>query len=146
MDMEQIITLINVVSKSSLSSFTLEEGNMKLSLEANRGVTFAEAPVKVNSSVVVNNNEEVNIVTEKPGKLITSPLVGTFYEAQAEGGKPYVQVGDTVKKGQIIGIVEAMKLMNHIESEYDGVVDEVLVSNEQMVEYGQPLIRIIENK
>lgn len=146
MDMEQIITLINVVSKSSLSSFTLEEGNMKLSLEANRGVTFAETPVKVNSSVVVNNNEEVNIVTEKPGKLITSPLVGTFYEAQAEGGKPYVQVGDTVKKGQIIGIVEAMKLMNHIESEYDGVVDEVLVSNEQMVEYGQPLIRIIENK
>lgn len=144
MDIDQIITLINTVSKSSLSSFTLEEGDMKLSLEANRGVTFADAPVKVSSSVVVNNNEEITIVAEKPGELITSPLVGTFYEAQAEGSKPFVQAGDTVKKGQVIGIVEAMKLMNQIESEYDGVVDEILVSNEQMVEYGQPLIRIIE--
>lgn len=143
MDMDQIITLINTVSKSNLSSFTLEDGNIKLSLEANKSVTFAETPMKVNSSVVLNN-EEVTVIAQKPGKLITSPLVGTFYEAQSEDATPYVQVGDTVKQGQVIGIVEAMKLMNHIESEYDGVVEEILVSNEQVVEYGQPLIRIAE--
>ncbi|MDO4322881.1 MAG: biotin/lipoyl-containing protein [Lachnospiraceae bacterium] len=76
--------------------------------------------------------------------IIASPMVGTFYEASAEGEDPFVQVGDTVKKGQIVGIIEAMKLMNEIESEYDGVVEEILAVNEQMVEYGQPLIRIRE--
>ena len=71
-------------------------------------------------------------------------MVGTFYTASAEGEEPFVRVGDKVKKGQVIGIVEAMKLMNEIESEYDGIVEAVLAANEQMVEYGQPLIRIRE--
>lgn len=141
MDMEQIITLINAVSQSSLSSFTLEEGDVKLSLKAEKEVVSLDAPVKTAPGFQCNNEEDK--ITEKPGKLVESPLVGTFYEAQTEGAKPYVQVGDTVKKGQVIGIVEAMKLMNHIESEYEGIVDEIFVSNEQMVEYGQPLIRVI---
>lgn len=140
MDIEQIITLINTVSKSSLSSFTLEEGDMKLSLEVNRGVTVTEAPVKVTSSAKLLAQEE--IIIEKEGLTINSPLVGTFYVASSADADPYVAVGDTVKKGQVIGIVEAMKLMNYVESDYDGVVTEILVSNEQMVEYGQPLIRI----
>jgi len=140
MDIEQIITLINTVSKSSLSSFTLEEGDMKLSLEVNRGVTVTEAPVKVTSSATLLAQEE--IILEKEGFTIHSPLVGTFYVASSTDADPYVAVGDTVKKGQVIGIVEAMKLMNYVESDYDGVVTEILVSNEQMVEYGQPLIRI----
>lgn len=140
MDIEQIITLINTVSKSSLSSFTLEEGDMKLSLEVNRGVTVTEAPVKVTSSATLLAQEE--IIIEKEGLTINSPLVGTFYVASSTDADPYVAVGDTVKKGQVIGIVEAMKLMNYVESDYDGVVTEILVSNEQMVEYGQPLIRI----
>ena len=76
--------------------------------------------------------------------IISSPMVGTFYTASAEGEEPFVRVGDKVKKGQVIGIVEAMKLMNEIESEYDGIVEAVLAANEQMVEYGQPLIRIRE--
>lgn len=140
MDIEQIITLINTVSKSPLSSFTLEEGDMKLSLEVNRGVTVTEAPVKVTSSATLLAQEE--IIIEKEGLTINSPLVGTFYVASSTDADPYVAVGDTVKKGQVIGIVEAMKLMNYVESDYDGVVTEILVSNEQMVEYGQPLIRI----
>lgn len=82
--------------------------------------------------------------TPDAGKIISSPMVGTFYTASAEGEEPFVRVGDKVKKGQVIGIVEAMKLMNEIESEYDGIVEEVLAANEQMVEYGQPLIRIRE--
>lgn len=75
-------------------------------------------------------------------KVITSPLVGTFYNASSPDAAPFVQAGDTVKKGQVLGIIEAMKLMNEIESEYDGVVEAVLVNNEEVVEYGQPLFRI----
>ena len=73
---------------------------------------------------------------------MTSPLVGTFYAAPSPEAEPYVKVGDTVKKGQVLGLIEAMKLMNEIESEYDGVVEAILVENEEVVEYGQPLFRI----
>lgn len=75
-------------------------------------------------------------------KVVTSPLVGTFYCAPSPEAEPFVQVGDTVKKGQVLGIIEAMKLMNEIESEYDGVVEAILVENENVVEFGQPLFRI----
>ena len=79
---------------------------------------------------------------EQEGFLVKSPLVGTFYAAPAEDAAPYVAVGDTVKKGQTVAIVEAMKLMNDIESDFDGTVAEILVENGEMVEYGQPLFRI----
>lgn len=141
MNIDQIITLINTVSKSSLSSFTLEEGNMKLSLEANRGVSFSQSPVQVTSSV--SHQQEPAEESLEVGDIINSPLVGTFYAAASEDADPYVKVGDTINKGQVIGIVEAMKLMNHVESEYSGVVSEILVQNSEMVEYGQPLIRVI---
>ena len=76
------------------------------------------------------------------GQVVKSPLVGTFYTAPSEDADPFVQVGDQVKSGQTLAIVEAMKLMNEIESEYTGEIKEVLVENGQMVEYGQPLFRI----
>lgn len=76
------------------------------------------------------------------GNKVESPLVGTFYAAPAPDKEPFVKKGDTVKKGQVIGIVEAMKLMNEIECEYDGVVVDILVENGDMVEYGQPLFMI----
>lgn len=74
--------------------------------------------------------------------VVVSPLVGTFYSAASPDGEAFVKTGDHVKKGQILGIIEAMKLMNEIESEFDGVVEAVLVNNEDVVEYGQPLFRI----
>ena len=73
---------------------------------------------------------------------VNSPLVGVFYSSASPEADAYVAIGDRVKKGQVIGIVEAMKLMNEIESEFDGVVTEILVENEENVEYGQPLFRI----
>ena len=87
-------------------------------------------------------SQAVEAVGEKGGNLVKSPLVGTFYAAPSEDAEPFIKVGDTVKKGQTLAIVEAMKLMNEIESEFDGVVTEILVENEENVEYGQPLFRI----
>jgi len=79
---------------------------------------------------------------EERGVLVRSPIVGTFYRSASPDGPNYVEIGDVVKKGQILCIVEAMKLMNEIESESDGKILEVLVENARPVEYGQPLFRI----
>lgn len=76
------------------------------------------------------------------GEYITSPMVGTFYSSPNEGAEPFISVGDTVKKGQVIGIVEAMKLMNEIESPYDGVVEKILVENKAMVGFGDELVLV----
>ena len=76
------------------------------------------------------------------GNIIKSRLVGTFYAAPSEGAQAYVKVGDNVKKGQTLAIIEAMKLMNEIESEFDGNIVEIYVENGQAVEYGQPLFKV----
>ena len=76
------------------------------------------------------------------GNVVKSPLVGTFYAAPAEDAAPFVKVGDSVKEGQVLAIVEAMKLMNEIESDFSGTVTEILVENGQAVEFGQPLFVI----
>ena len=88
--------------------------------------------------------ESVNAVNDEvqTGSVVKSPLVGTYYAASSPENPPFVKVGDKVSKGQILGIVEAMKLMNEIESEFDGTVKEILVENEQMVEFGQPMFVI----
>ena len=77
--------------------------------------------------------------TKVAGHTVTSPLVGTFYSAPSPDSPSFVNVGDRVKKGQVIGIIEAMKLMNELESDFDGVIKEILVKDEDVVEYGQPL-------
>ena len=88
--------------------------------------------------------ESVNAVNDEvqAGSVVKSPLVGTYYAASSPENPPFVKVGDKVSKGQVLGIVEAMKLMNEIESEFDGTVKEILVENEQMVEFGQPMFVI----
>ncbi len=156
MEFEQLIKLIETMSASGLTSFQYEEKGVKIKLgrEAQSVlpvVNAAGADVQsIQSTTVVQNQETQNTVTAEAsaggtkadGKMILSPLVGTFYVAPAEDADPFVVVGDTVKKGQTLAIVEAMKLMNEIESEYDGVIEEVLVENGQPVEYNQPLFRL----
>jgi acetyl-CoA carboxylase biotin carboxyl carrier protein len=141
MEMENIIKLIQTVSESSLTSFKYTEGDSSLSLEINRNPVYPQAPeIQVNTVVTGGKKEEEN---PNAGKLtVTSPMVGTFYAAKSDGSDPYITVGDIIKKGQIIGIVEAMKLMNEIESAYDGVVEAILVKNKDMIEYGQALVRV----
>lgn len=93
-------------------------------------------PQEQNSMVAVESKEEGDY------KLIKSPMVGTFYASSAPDKEPFVKVGDKIHKGQVVCIVEAMKLMNEIESEFDGEVVEICVNNEDVVEYGTPLIKI----
>lgn len=140
MEIKDIITLIRAVSESNLSEFVYKEGDTKLSFQVNKGVGLDTAVVvtKPQVTVVETTSEEAVDACN----IITSPMVGTFYSASGEDAKPYIEVGDTIKKGQVIGIVEAMKLMNEIESPYDGVVEEILVSNREMVGFEQSLVRV----
>ena len=156
MDIEQMIRLVNTVSASNLTEFSYEESGMTVRLAKKQGktviyqntgsseqsplVTAAVSPQISVPSQEMAAAEETALSAE--GKMITSPLVGVFYAAPAEDADAFVQVGDTIKKGQVLAIVEAMKLMNEIESDYDGTIAEILVENGQPVEYGQPLFRI----
>ena len=167
MEIKDIVTLIEAVSKNNLTSFVLEENGTKLSLKREKEretvVTAVPAPgfAPVSAAPMMSqpaaafqvsgaseasgaetpagNAESGDIAS---GNTVSSPLVVTFYASPSPDAEPFVKTGDRVKKGQVLGIIEAMKLMNEIESEYDGVVEAVLVNNEEVVEYGQPLFRI----
>lgn len=158
MEFEQLLQLIQAVSDSELTGFKYEADGVSLNLkkEKERIVTALSGQMMdVNAAVMsaqnagiaqaVNTGESLseNNDQQEQSQLIKSPLVGTFYAAPAEDAAPFVAVGDTVTKGQTVAIVEAMKLMNDIESDFDGTVAEILVENGEMVEYGQPLFRIV---
>ena len=102
----------------------------------------APAGAPVNAPAGAEAPAEVSAEGELKGNVVKSPLVGTFYAAPAEDADPFVKVGDSVKEGQVLAIVEAMKLMNEIESDFTGTVTEILVENGQAVEFGQPLFVI----
>ena len=106
------------------------------------GALAAGGAAQETDNAVANTGAAAKTAPINSDKIVVSPLVGTFYSSSSPEAESFVKVGDTVKKGQVLGIVEAMKLMNEIESEYDGVVEEVMVGNEEVVEYGQPLFRI----
>lgn len=153
MEFKNLLELIKAVSDSELTGLKYEEKGVKIQLTKTLGevqVVHASAapaqaaqPIEVTAAVSPAEVQPVEApVQELTGKLVNSPLVGTFYTASSEDAPPFVSVGDTVKKGQTLAIVEAMKLMNEIESEFDGTITEVLVENGQGVEYGQPLFRI----
>lgn len=150
MEFEQLITLITAVSDSELTRFSYEENGTVIQMRKEKeqklvtvnGVS-QDIPVlmeqSAGQSVGQNTGKETETVS---GNIVSSPLVGTFYASSSPEAEPFVKVGDSVKKGQVLGIVEAMKLMNEIESEYDGIVKQILVSNEDVIEYGQPMFVI----
>lgn len=165
MDIDKIMQLIDKVDASGISSLTVEEGCLKINIEKSTGQTIARegdciclgpaaaaAPLKetgmvsADSDIILSgqrlqNTQNVH-TSEKDGIDITAPLVGVFYSAPGPEDEPFVKVGDHVSVGQVIGIIEAMKLMNEIESDVDGIVTEILVDNQQSVEYGQSLLKI----
>lgn len=167
MKVEQVLELVKAVSDSELTEFKYEEDGVKLSLKktsdrivqvqapaapaaapviAPAVMPAAPAPVPAAAPVSAPAGAEAPAAAsaegEIKGNVVKSPLVGTFYAAPAEDADPFVKVGDSVKEGQVLAIVEAMKLMNEIESDFTGTVTEILVENGQAVEYGQPLFVI----
>ena len=161
LDHEDLNRLIEKISKSDIQEFLLEGEDFKLEIKRN---LFDQNQVTKNlvsndsydSQTITNQksiNDNVSIVNEPetpqvapPGRSdlteITSPMVGTFYRAAAPGEEPFVEVGNNIKVGQTICILEAMKLMNEIESEFNAEIVEILVENGTPVEFGQVLMRV----
>lgn len=158
MEFENLLSLIKAVSESELTGLKYEENEVKIHLTKKQDqvhvvaagqAAIAEAPVggpmaaPAQSTAVQKEEPEAAAASvQTNGKIVESPLVGTFYTAPSEEAEAFVSVGDTVKKGQTLAIVEAMKLMNEIESDYDGTIVEIYVENGQAVDYGQPLFCI----
>ena len=142
MELEQLLKLIDAMSNSALNSLKYEEKGVKISLQKEVSGKASVVRTECVKEEIPEVKSEVKI-EEGEGNIIKSPLVGTFYVAPSEDAASFVQVGDRVEKGQTLAIVEAMKLMNEIESEYAGEIREVFVKNGEMVEYGQPLFRVM---
>mgnify|MGYP002529529746 CR=1 FL=1 len=148
MEMEKMIELIDAVSKSDLTGFKYEEEGIKLHLSKKENTCYVTENLSAPVNAVTTSAAEIKKAAEGDqisgtsaeeipvGNVVESPLVGTFYAAPAEDAESFVKVGDRVEKGQTLGIVEAMKLMNEIESDYSGTVAEILVNNQEGVEYG----------
>ena len=147
MDLKAIEGLVKIIEESSLTEFTYKDEEVKITMSklehppvvaAGMPVPPMQMGVPAAGDVAVTVEES----TEDDTFFITSPIVGTFYSAPAPDVPAFVKVGDHVKNGQTVCILEAMKLMNEIQSEFDCEIEAVLVSNEQKVEYGQPLFRV----
>jgi len=155
MDFDEITKILDMMREHELSEFELERENFKIRLRkhgAGQWVAAAPAPVvhtapaipgaapggsaPAGAPVFAAADEEMELA------VVKSPIVGTFYRASEPGAKPYAEVGDTVKKGQVLCIIEAMKLMNEINAEIDGEVVKVYVENGHAVQYGERLFAI----
>ena len=147
MDLRKLKTLIELVETSGIAELEIQEGEERVritrALAPQPHTLMMHAPTAPPPAAVAAAPAAVAPVpapVEEPsGHVVKSPMVGTFYRAGSPGGKPFVEVGDPVKEGDTLCIVEAMKLMNEIEADASGVVKAVLVENGQPVEFGQPL-------
>ena len=144
MDLKKIEGLVKIVENSSLTEFSIKDGDTEITMSKlthppviAAGVPAAPMAAAPQPAPVEEKAEEADDF-----ELILAPIVGTFYSAAAPDVPAYVKVGDHVKSGQTVCILEAMKLMNEIQADYDCEIEAVLVSNEQKVEYGQPLFRV----
>jgi acetyl-CoA carboxylase biotin carboxyl carrier protein len=155
MDLRKLKTLIDLVSESGISELEVTEGEGKVRIVKNAAPVYMAAPQQFapqaapfapQAGGIADAGASAGAVSPAPvavqGHVVTSPMVGSFYRAPSPGADPFVQVGDTVKEGQTLCIIEAMKLLNEIEADKSGVVKEILVENGQAVEYGQPLFVI----
>ncbi|WP_434793465.1 Biotin carboxyl carrier protein of acetyl-CoA carboxylase [Terrisporobacter petrolearius] len=140
MDFKEILELIEAIDKSALTKFSFEEGDTKIKIEKNREETICTKPVTQNE--VLQIKEEVERIESDNFEYIKSPLIGTFYNSPSLEEEPYIAVGDKVSKNQVIGIIEVMKVMNEVKCNYDGIVEDILINNNDTVEYGQSLIKI----
>ena len=143
MEYEQIKQLIEDIGNSKLTAIDIEfPDGIKIKMEKK------EEPRVIVQKEEVTTQQEPSKIEEKPkkqeiGNIVRSPMVGTFYIKPSPTSKPYVELGSAIKKGNVLCIIEAMKLMNEIESEFDGKIEEIYVKDGETVEYGKPLFRIV---
>jgi acetyl-CoA carboxylase biotin carboxyl carrier protein len=153
MKYEEIKKLMDDMGNSKIDNLDIEfPDGIKISMSKNNNVVNSvtrtnevmvqDVPVNTTMNVQVAEIETTSAQTDNDPKIVKSPMVGTFYSSSSPDKPTFVKVGDIVKKGDTLCILEAMKLMNEIESEYDGEIVEILVRNGDMVEYGMPLFRI----
>jgi acetyl-CoA carboxylase biotin carboxyl carrier protein len=149
MDLRKLKKLIDLVQESGIAELEITEGEEKVKIVRGGQVEVvpvaappAAAAVVAAAPAPVPAGQGPAAPAAPEGHVVKSPMVGTFYRASSPDAEPFAEVGDTVKAGQTICIIEAMKLMNEIEADHDGVVKAILVENGQPVEYGEPLIVI----
>ena len=148
MDIRKVKKVMELLEQSGMSEIEIKEGeeSVKISRYGNAPLmtpTIPQQPAAmVTPSQVESTTTAANTGTEASGNLISSPMVGTYYSAPSPSAKPFVTVGQHVNKGDTIGIIEAMKIMNQIEADHSGTVVEILVKDGEAVEFGQALIVI----
>lgn len=157
--LEQVRELVTILNKTDITELTLESGDVRLSIRKSENSRVVAAALPTTAAAVlptptaavdtsVSATPTTTIADSLPAKKIieiTSPMVGTFYRSPGPDESPFVEIGDSVKKGSTVCIIEAMKLMNEIEAEAGGKIVEILVDNSQPVEYGQVLMRVEAN-
>ena len=142
MNFEEIKELIDIFGKSELNRLKIKKDEFEISMQ--KGVETKEVKpqtIQVEPQVAPSKEEKLEKEIKK-GEYITSPMVGTFYRAPSPDSPPFVKVGDRVSKGQTIGIIEAMKIFNEIDAEFDCKILEILVEDGQPVEYDMPLFLV----
>ncbi|MCK6520961.1 acetyl-CoA carboxylase biotin carboxyl carrier protein [Myxococcota bacterium] len=144
LDLQRLETLLDLLISKNVSEFTYEDEEVNLSLRIGGVPAAAAAPVVVAAPAapVAAPSPASQAPAPAPGHVVSSPMVGTFYRSASPDAPPYAEIGASVRKGQVLCIIEAMKLMNEIESDVDGVVVEILAQNGQPVQFGQPLFRV----
>jgi acetyl-CoA carboxylase biotin carboxyl carrier protein len=151
MDLRKLKKLIDLVQESGIAELEVTEGEERVRIvRTGRGAPETVATVPAHAAPAAAaapppappTAAEAAAAAAAEGHAVKSPMVGTFYRASAPDAKPFVEVGDTVKAGQTVCIIEAMKLMNEIESDKDGAIKAILAENGQPVEYGEPLFII----
>ncbi len=145
MDLRKLKKLIDLVQESGISELEVTEGEEKVKIVKSSGSAVAysaPAPALAPTPAPGLTPASAAAAVAFQGHVVKSPMVGTFYRSPSPGAKTFVEVGDTVKSGDTICIIEAMKLLNEIECDKDGVIKAILVENGQPVEYGEPLVVI----
>ena len=145
MDIRKVKKLIEMLESSELEVIEIQEGEESVRLvkkQTETVVTQNLADPVTEKTVIRHPQEALSTIKAAEGEVITSPMVGTFYAAPSPGAKPFISVGDEIQEGDIVCIVEAMKMMNEIKSDFSGKVTSVLVENSEPVEFGQALFTV----
>jgi len=151
MNLKELKELIEAVNRSAITQFEMEQEGLKLSLRKDTALQTVGAPNSALAMTAYNQlpaaQQSVPVtaltVPEEEGiLLVKSPMVGVFYEAPQPGAPPFVKIGDQIRLGQILCIIEAMKLMNEVQAEIEGTIVDIMIRNEEMAEYGQPLFKV----